>query len=108
MGTAGINARQVNTREGQGAAAGSTGERLSIEDLGEVPMHLDVVLGAAQLTVREVLSMKAGTVVPLRKLAGEMSDVYVNGLPLARAEVVVIGDSLSIRIAEIVGQTDRD
>jgi len=42
--------------------------------------------------------------VQLSKLAGEMTDIYLNGLPLARGEVVVIGDTLHVRIGEIVGQ----
>ena len=78
-------------------------ERLTLEDRGDVPMHLEVLLGGALLSVRQILAMKEGTVVPLRKMAGEMSDVYVNGMSLARGEIVVIGDNLSVRIAEITG-----
>ena len=32
---------------------------------------------------------------------GEMADIYVNDFPLGRGEVVVIGDALHVRIAEI-------
>lgn len=78
-------------------------DRLSLDDLGEVPMSVEVLLGGALMTVRQVLNLKEGAVVPLRKMAGEMSDVYVNGMSLARGEVVVIGDNLSIRIAELTG-----
>jgi flagellar motor switch protein FliN/FliY len=50
---------------------------------------------------------KVGAVIQLDKLAGEMTDIYLNGLPLARGEVVVIGDSLHIRIGEILGAAEK-
>ncbi|MBM3290634.1 MAG: flagellar motor switch protein FliN, partial [Candidatus Hydrogenedentes bacterium] len=61
-------------------------------------------LGACTMLVRDVLALQRGSVVQLSKLAGEMTDIYLNGLPLARGEVVVIGDTLHVRIGEIVGQ----
>ena len=82
-------------------------ERLSLEDLRQVRMSLTAHLGSCSMTVREVLALKRGAVVTLDKLAGEMTDVFVNGLPLARGEVVVIADELHVRIGEIVGQEDR-
>lgn len=99
----GVSNGENHTREPQKAAPAPADDKLSLDDLGEVPMLVEVLLGGALMTVREVLSLKEGTVVPLRKMAGEMSDVYVNGMSLARGEVVVIGDNLSIRIAEITG-----
>jgi hypothetical protein len=36
-----------------------------------------------------------------------MADITVNGIPFARGEVVVIGDMLHVRIAEIGGSADR-
>lgn len=78
-------------------------DHLSLDDLGDVPMFVEVLLGNALMSVRDVLALKEGAVVPLRKMAGEMSEVYVNGMSLARGEIVVIGDNLSVRIAEITG-----
>lgn len=83
------------------------GERLSFDDLKEVRMDITAHLGSCSMTVREVLGLRRGSVVRLDKMAGEMTDIYVNGLPLARGEVVVIADELHVRIGEIVGQEDR-
>ena len=59
------------------------------------------------MLVREVLELKRGSIVQLDKLAGEMTDIYVNGLHLARGEVVVIADVLHVRIGEIVGREEK-
>ena len=92
---------EVNPQAAYGA------ERLSLDDLNEVRMTLTAHLGKCSMTVREVLGLRRGSVVSLDRQAGEMTDIYVNGLPLARGEVVVIADVLHVRIGEIVGQEDR-
>lgn len=79
------------------------------------PMHLDMHalkkvrlaiaadLGQCKLLVREVLELKRGSVLPLNKLAGELADLHINGIPFAKGEIVVLGDTLHVRIAEIFG-----
>ncbi len=93
--------REVTSQGAYGA------ERVALDDLAQVRMTITAHLGSCLMTVREVLGLKRGSIVPLDKLAGEMTDIYVNGLPLARGEVVVIADELHVRIGEIVGQEDR-
>ena len=83
-------------------------ERLSIEDLNKVGLTISANLGTCNMLVRDVLELKRGSVIQLSKLAGEMTDIYVNGLPLARGEVVVIGDTLHVRVGEIAGQEPPD
>lgn len=76
---------------------------LSIADLNKVRLGITAELGRCTMTVREVLELTRGSVVALNKNAGEMTDIFVNDLPLARGEVVVIGDGLNVRVAEIIG-----
>lgn len=83
-----------------------SGARLLLDDLRNVKLEVTVELGRCKLLVRDVLALKRGAVIPLDKLAGEMTDVMVNGVPLAKAEVVVIGDNLHVRLAEITGAAD--
>jgi flagellar motor switch protein FliN/FliY len=78
-------------------------EHLGLDDLREVPLVVEADLGSCSMKVRDILDLTPGRVIPLDKLAGEMTDIRVNGLPLARGEVVVIGDTLHVRIGEVVG-----
>ena len=93
------------TEIGQGVA--QPDDTLEVNDLGRVRMEVTADLGSCQLSVREVLELTRGSLVALDKLAGEMTELRVNGLALARGEVVVIGDVLHVRIGEIVGQEER-
>ncbi|MBN4046817.1 FliM/FliN family flagellar motor switch protein, partial [bacterium AH-315-P07] len=76
---------------------------LELEDLHRVSLSLSADLGRAQMTVREILDLKVGSIVSLDTMAGEMTDVRLDGLPIARGEVVVIGDVLHVRLSEITG-----
>ena len=85
------------------ASAGVTQDHVKLSDLREVALTVTADLGRTSMLVRDVLDLKRGSVVAMDKLAGEMTDVYVNGAPLARGEVVVIADGLHVRIGELVG-----
>lgn len=89
-------------------AGASTGEmHLTLDDLMAVRMEVAAELGSTTLLVRDVLNLHVGSVLPLDKNAGEMTDVYLNELPIARGEVVVIGDNITIRLAEVGGVSER-
>ena len=77
-------------------------ERLDQEDVMSVRLRLTAELGQARIRVREVLALKVGSIVTLNRMAGELTDIFVNGLPLARGEVVVISDVLHVRMSEIL------
>lgn len=82
-------------------------QHLAVDDLKRVKLPISAHLGSCTMLVRDVLQLRRGSVVRLDKLAGEMTDIYVSNLPLARGEVVVIGDVLHVRVGEIVGQELR-
>lgn len=81
-------------------------ERLRLNDLKNVTIHISADLGQTSMTVRDVLQLKEGSVIALNKLAGELTDIYGNGMLLGRGEVVVIGDELHVRVSEIEGVED--
>ncbi|EEG76517.1 FliM/FliN family flagellar motor switch protein [Dethiobacter alkaliphilus] len=70
-----------------------------------VPVTLDLELGAATLTVREILALQKDSIIRLDKLAGENAALCVNGKPLASGEVVVINDNFGFRVAEVGGSS---
>jgi flagellar motor switch protein FliN/FliY len=81
-------------------------EHLNLNMLARVPVTISADIGSCRLLVREILDLKRGSILPLDKLAGEMADVFINSVPFAKGEVVVIGDMLHIRIAEVMGATE--
>ena len=78
-------------------------DRLGFDDLKNVRLVITADLGEVKISVRDILELREGSVIQLDKLAGEMTDIQVNGIPLAKGEVVVIADSLHVRVSEIIG-----
>lgn len=75
-----------------------------IEFLSSIEVEVAAELGRAQLTIREVLGLRPGSVVQLDKMLGEPAEVVVKGKLIARGEVVVVEDRFGVRITEVVVQ----
>jgi flagellar motor switch protein FliN/FliY len=91
--------------EGQVVAAEN--ETGNLELILDVPLGVSVELGRVRMPVRQLLSLSAGSVIELAKLAGEPLDVLINGRPVARGEAVMVNDKFGVRLTEIVSQTER-
>jgi flagellar motor switch protein FliN len=62
---------------------------------------LTVILGTGTVSVRRCLGLQRNSVLRLEQSAGEDLQVKVNGVTIARGEVVIVEDSTAIRITEI-------
>ena len=71
---------------------------------GLLDMEVEFVsdLGETELTVGEILKLTKGSIVDLKKPAGESVESYVNGRILGKGEVMVYEKNLAIRINEIL------
>ncbi|MCX8065065.1 MAG: FliM/FliN family flagellar motor switch protein [Candidatus Hydrogenedentes bacterium] len=76
---------------------------LTLNDIAQIPAKVSAELGRCRMKIREVLSLDKGSIVALNKQAGELGDVYVNGVLIGRGEMIVLADTLHIRIVEIEG-----
>ena len=71
---------------------------------GLLDMEVEFIsdLGETELTVAEVLKLTKGSIIDLKKPAGESVESYVNGRILGKGEVMVYERNLAIRINEIL------
>ena len=73
----------------------------------DVPLEFTVVLGKSRRTIKDILSLGAGSVVELDKMTDEPLEILVNGKLIAEGEVVVINESFGIRITNILSKEER-
>ena len=64
--------------------------------------RVEVVLGSGTVSVRECLALRRDYVLRLSQPAGADLQVLVNGIAIANGEVVIMDDSTSIRLTEIL------
>lgn len=78
--------------------------------LNEIELELEVELGSALLTLRDVIDLQEGQVITLNRIAGDNVDLRANKQWLALGEVLVLNEVLGIRISSfnlIEEQADR-
>ncbi len=68
----------------------------------DTSLRLEVQLGQARLSIRELLELEPGSLVELKKSAGEPMDVLAKNRVMMKGEVTVLEDNLGLRITEIV------
>ena len=77
---------------------------LPMEALHDVELNVEVILGRARMTLRELLAARPRTTIELDRPVRSPVDVMVNGTLFARGEMVVVGDSeIGVQITEVVG-----
>jgi flagellar motor switch protein FliN/FliY len=104
-GGADVVARVAQFAELTGSAAepGAGG----LEGLQDVSVTVAAELGRVSLTIGEVLKLGVGSVLELHRSITEPVDLMVQGVRLARGEVVVVDDRFAIRIKEIAEPKKR-
>lgn len=71
-----------------------------IAALGEVPVDIEIELDRKIMTAREVLRLETGSIIGTSRSAGENIDIYIGGVLSASGEIVLIENSLGVRITD--------
>ena len=74
----------------------------NLELIMSVPLEVSVEIGRTRRKVEDILTFSKGSLVVLDNRAGDQVDLFVNGLCVARGDVVVIDDNFGIRITEVL------
>jgi len=73
----------------------------------DLPVTVSIELGRTRLQVEDILRLGQGSVVELKKLAGEPLEILVQGRPIGKGEVVVVNEKYGIRLTEIISPVER-
>ena len=72
--------------------------RGALDRFQNVPVEVEAQLDRKTMTLREILELDAGTIVPLGRSAGENIDILVGGALVAFGEIVVFEEVMGVRI----------
>ncbi len=96
-----VNAQPAQFQSFTGGGGGIAGQE-NIGIIKDVPLEVTVELGRTSKSISEILNFAPGTIIELDRIAGEPIDVLVNGKFVAKGEVVVIEESFSVRVTDII------
>ena len=71
-----------------------------LEHFSEIPMDIEAELDRKTMTMSQIIDLEAGTVIKLRRSAGENIDLLVGGSLVAFGEIVVLQEMMGIRITD--------
>ena len=67
----------------------------------KIPVTLTLEVGTSRISLQELMAIDKDSVVELDTLAGEPLTIKVNGTPIGRAEVVVVGENYGLKVVEL-------
>jgi flagellar motor switch protein FliN/FliY len=71
-----------------------------IAPLGDVPVDVEIELDRRIMTTSEVLQLAEGSILGTSRSAGENIDIYIGGVLCGSGEIVVIENTLGVRITD--------
>jgi flagellar motor switch protein FliN/FliY len=69
----------------------------------DVPMDIEAELDRRVMSVAQILQMEPGSLIGMKRSAGENIDVYVGGTLIGSGEIVVVENTLGVRITDFYG-----
>ena len=84
----------------------NSNETNNLSMIMSVPLQITVEIGRTSKKIKDILDFTAGTIVELDRQAGSQVDVYVNGKPIAKGNVVVVDDNYGVRITEVINNSE--
>ena len=75
-----------------------------IAHMADVPVDVEVELDRKVMTMKEIMELDAGSVLKMTRSAGENIDILVEGSLIGFGEIVVIEDSMGIRVTDFFDQ----
>jgi flagellar motor switch protein FliN len=87
-------------------AVGEDGAK-EISRFADIKVTVSAELGRASIPLEQLLSLGKGSVVELDRSIDSPIELVAQGIPLAKAEVVIVNDCFAVRILEVYPRRRR-
>ena len=74
--------------------------------LDELQVDLKVVLGRSHMPLHMLLRMGRGAVIELESTDTDMVEILANDHPIARGQIVVTGNRISVEVTELIRKAE--
>lgn len=101
MNTTRIEPIQFDELVDPGEASGTPLVRRDVDALGHVAVGLEVSVGKASTTIKELFALVEDSVLELDTELDALMDIRIDGKTFARGQLVAVGDHYGIKIVEI-------
>ena len=78
--------------------------REDLAHLADIPLDIQVELDRKMMTIGTILDLRHGTVLKMNRSAGENMDILIGGALVGFGEIVIIEESMGVRITDFHGE----
>ncbi len=71
-----------------------------VAHIGNVPVEIEVQLDRRWMKLSEILAIEKGSIVEMRRSAGENIDIFIGKKLAAFGEIVIIESTMGVRITD--------
>jgi flagellar motor switch/type III secretory pathway protein FliN len=79
-------------------------ENLNLARLMEIPIQIEALVEGPRMSIRDLLALKAGSIVETRLAAGENVEVLAGHSPLGLGELTSSGSRIGVRMLRFQGE----
>lgn len=83
------------------------GADINLDLVLDVPVNVSLRVGSTDISIRDLVNLVEGSVVALDQDASEPMEVLVNGMLIARGEIVVVDEKFGVRLTDVVSSIER-
>jgi flagellar motor switch protein FliN/FliY len=95
--TQNVELPDLAAREGSGPTLLRSGNEL----LDSIAVEVSVVVGQAHTTVGHLMGLKESDILRIDRGVDQPIDIVVNGIVVARGQLIVIDDNFGVRVTEV-------
>jgi len=85
----------------QSGPSGDVSALFDMRAIEDVSVTVEVHLGCAKLSVKELFALRPGDVVELDAALGQLVELRLNNKPIGRGKLVAAGDNFGIEVTEM-------
>lgn len=71
-----------------------------VAHIAEIPIEVEVQLDKRWMKLSEILALEEGSIIEMRRSAGENLDIYIGTRLVAFGEIVIIETTMGVRITD--------
>ena len=72
-----------------------------VSRMADIPLRLEVEIDRRAIAVKEIVEMRVGSLIVMKRSAGENIDIYVGGVRVGSGEILIVDNTMAVRITNL-------
>ena len=72
-----------------------------VSRLADIPLPLEVEIDRRPMPVSEIMDLRVGSLIVMKRSAGENIDIYIGGVRIGSGEILIVDNTMAVRITNL-------